>query len=260
MTKTQIAAVLGSILIVLFLYLGFDKIAPDQKNLEKSRVLSLETTGLSNLIKDATPTLDNDQKSIIEAINLDLKNAGTDTIKKIQILQSLSGKWYQLGFASIAGVYADDIATLQKTEESWSLAGTTYALCVKKSEDQKIRDFCTKRAIKAFENAISINPENMDHRINLAICYVDNPDKGNPMQGILMLRDLNTQHPRNVAVLNILGKLALQTNQMEKAIERLETSLAIEPNNNNTICLLASAYKGIGNDAKAKEFENKCVH
>ena len=54
---------------------------------------------------------------------------------------------------------------LFKTEESWSIAGTTYALCVKNTEDQKEREFCSKRAIKAFEKSISINPDNIDNRI-----------------------------------------------------------------------------------------------
>ncbi|MBK8668337.1 MAG: hypothetical protein IPN89_02295 [Saprospiraceae bacterium] len=259
MNKSQIAVISGAIILFLILYLGFDKIPPKSKNLEKSRMMSMESTGVSNLIREATPQLDNEQKSIIEAINLDLEKAGTDTLKKMQILKSLSGTWYDLGHPGIAGAYAEDIAVLQKTEEAWSMSGTTYAICVKNADDPKIKDFCSKRSIKAFENAISIAPDKIEPRINLAICYVDNPLQDNPMQGILMLRELNTKYPENVPVLNQLGKLALQTNQIDKALERLEAAYKLEPKNMNTICLLATAYKNAGS-VKAKEFENKCVN
>lgn len=260
MSKYQIFTVAGAIILFMLLYFCFDTIPNKQKNLEKSRMMNIESTGISNLIKDAYANIDAEQKSIIDAMNLDLEKSGSDSLKKIQILKSLSGTWYDLGFPSIAGSYAEDIAVIQKTETSWSMAGTTYAICVKNTDDGKIKDFCAKRAIKAFESAISINPESIEHRINLAICYVDQPNQDNPMQGILMLRDLNTKYPENVAVLNQLGKLALQTNQTEKALERLEAAIKLEPANKNTICLLATAYKNAGNDAKANEYQNKCVN
>jgi len=80
------------------------------------------------------------------------------------------------------------------------------------------------------------------------------------MQGILMLRDLNTKYPKNVAVLNQLGKLALQTNQSERALERLEAAIKLEPENNVTICLLAEAYSQLGDKTKATEYKKKCVN
>lgn len=260
MNKSQIIVLTGAILLFLALYLGFDTIPPKQKSLEKSRASNLEATSVSNLIKDATPKLNKEQKSIIDAINLDLEQSGTDTIKRIEVLKSLSGTWYDFGQPSIAGIFAEEIAGFTKTDEAWSMAGTTYAICVKNAQDQKIKDFCSKRAVKGFENAISLAPDKIEPRINLAICYVDNPVQDNPMQGILMLRELNTKYPENVSVLNQLGKLALQTNQTDKALERLEAAIALEPNNMNTICLLAKAYSDAGLTEKANAFQNKCVN
>lgn len=260
MNKSQIFVITGALLLFLLLYLGFDTTPPKLKSLEKSRNLNIESTSVSNLIKDATPKLNKEQKSIVDAINLDLENSGKDSIKRMEILKSLSGTWYDLGYPSIAGTYAEEIANMQKSEDAWSVTGTTYALCVKNETDQKIKNFCSKRAIKAFESAISLAPQKIEPRINLAICFVDNPDQNNPMQGILMLRELNTKYPENVAVLNQLGKLALQTNQIDKALARLEAAISLEPDNMNTICLLASAYSDAGNEAKANEYKKKCVN
>ena len=45
-----------------------------------------------------------------------------------------------------------------------------------------------------------------------------------------------------------------------QALERLEAAIKLEPENKNTICLLATAYKNAGNEAKANEYQNKCVN
>ncbi|MBK8625108.1 MAG: hypothetical protein IPN86_05985 [Saprospiraceae bacterium] len=260
MKQSQIIVLTGATILFLILYFGFDTIPPKQKSLEKSRVNNIEATSVANLISEATPKLSKEQKTVLDAINLDLEKIGADTIKRIEMLKSLSGTWYDFGYPAIAGTFAEEIASFVKTEESWSMAGTTFAICVKNANDEKIKDFCSKRAIKTFENAISLAPDKIEPRINLAICYVDNPTKDSPMQGILMLRELNSKYPQNVPVLNQLGKLALQTNQTEKALERLEAAIALEPKNMNTICLLATAYSNAGNEAKANEYKNKCVN
>ena len=72
MSKAQIITVSGAIVLFLTLYFCFDTIPNKQKNLEKSRMMNIESTGISNLIKDAYTKIDAEQKSIIDAMNLDL--------------------------------------------------------------------------------------------------------------------------------------------------------------------------------------------
>lgn len=260
MTKVNIL-ILASVALLATMYFGCSTLGKKQKEVEKSRLSNMEATGLSNLVKEASQKLSDSQKSVIEAIQLDLDQSGKDTLKRISVLKTLSGTWYEMGYPAIAGTYAEEIAVAEKSEEAWSMAGTTYALCVKNAgENAKEKEYCSKRSIGAFEKAISLAPENVDNRVNLAICYVDNPLPDNPMQGILMLRELNTQHPENVGVLNQLGKLAIQTNQIAKALTRLENAIKLEPENKTTICLLAEAYSASGDKAKAQEFIDKCKH
>ena len=102
-----------------------------------------------------------------------------------------------------------------------------------------------------------MSDNNINDKINLALIYVDNPDTS-PMQGIQMLLKLNENNPDNVQVMNQLARLALRTNQTAKAIQRLEKALGFEPENNNSICLIAQAYAQAGNESKAKEFQDKC--
>jgi len=78
------------------------------------------------------------------------------------------------------------------------------------------------------------------------------------MQGILMLKELNDKYPNNVSVLNQLGRLAIQTGQGEKALERLTKAYELDPKNGATICMLASAYEITGDDTNAVKFQTLC--
>ncbi len=91
MGKPQIWAIAGALVLFLSLYLGFGIIPPKQKNLEKSRSKNIESTGITNLIQEASPHLDANKKSVIEALNLDLEKSKADTTQMLKILKTLSG-------------------------------------------------------------------------------------------------------------------------------------------------------------------------
>ena len=78
------------------------------------------------------------------------------------------------------------------------------------------------------------------------------------MKGILMLRDLNTKYPENTAVMNQLARLALQTNQLDRAVERLEAVLKLEPENQMAHCLLAEVYDRKGNSELRDQYLATC--
>jgi tetratricopeptide (TPR) repeat protein len=259
MQRAHIIAILASVLILIVLLFGFDKVPKKSKELEKSRSISMEATGVQNLLKEAIGKLNSEQKTIIEALNMDVEQAEADSVK-VNRLKTLASTWFEYDSKAISAFYAEEIAIIQKTEEAWSIAGTTYALCVKSVEDKKIKEFCSKRSLQAFENAISLDPEKIEPKINQALVFIDYPQQDNPMKGILMLRELNEQYPENVSVLNQLGRLAIQTNQTDKALERLEKALSLEPNNRNTICLLSTAYEQANQVEKAEEYKQKCIN
>ncbi|MBK8549291.1 MAG: hypothetical protein IPL63_18680 [Saprospiraceae bacterium] len=257
MQKQHYIAIGISLIVLVLLYFGFDTVPPKQKELEKSRSLQLEVTGNQNILDKATRELDNEDKSVIEALNLDVEKAENDSIR-VQNLKILASTWYEFGQPSVSAIYAEQIAEQTKNYDSWSITGTTYMICARSTEDDTLRNFCSARALKALEMAISLDPDKVEPKINQALVYVDNPDKENPMKGILMLRELQEKYPKNTAILNQLAVLALKTNQIDKALERLNESYHIDSKNNNTICLLADAWQLAGDEQKAKEFKSQC--
>ncbi|MEN0003748.1 MAG: hypothetical protein AAF798_06380 [Bacteroidota bacterium] len=257
MTKLQWSLVGGSILLFAILYFGCERKDPNLGALEKTRALQTESTDIKILLQEARSSLSVGDRNSVLVLEDDLAETLVDSAK-IDALKKLSGKWFDFEQYAIAGYYAQEIATLDEKEESWSIAGTTYTICLQRSTEERIRSFCTGRAITAFENAISLNPEEMRHRVNLALCYAENPPQANPMQGIQMLLELNQNDPDNVLVLNTLGRLAIRTGQYDRAIERLTRANQLQSDNRTTICLLAQAYDGKGDSANAANFAAQC--
>ena len=257
MTKFQILVVSSMILLFAGMYFGLNTKPKRQKAIEKSRAIEAESTDINALLNDAKSGLSNVESSQIAALELQLNQANTDSVR-IEILKELSGNWYRLERVEIAGFYAENIAEIENNDEAWSIAGTTYAIGVQRTNEDKVKRFCFGRAVRAFENAISLNPSNTTHKVNLAVCYAENPLPENPMKGILMLTDLVEKEPDNVLVLTTLGRFAIQTGQFDKAIERLQKVLLLEPENNKANCLLAQAYQGKGNNTEAENFAKKC--
>jgi cytochrome c-type biogenesis protein CcmH/NrfG len=209
------------------------------------------------MLVDAKAALSPQAAASVAALEGSVENTSQDSAKA-EAYKELSSLWYQLEKPGIAGYYAEKVAEFVRNEEAWSVAGTTYSICLQREQEEKIRSFCTDQAIQALEKAASLNPENIQHKVNLALVYAENPPKDTPMKGILMLRDLNEQHPDNVLVLTQLGRLAIKTSQFDRAVERLSRAVELEPSSKTATCLLAQAYEGLGDAAKATDFKSKC--
>ncbi len=257
MMKKQYVVLGSAVLLFLVLYFGFDIIPQSQKALEKSRALAVESTNIDVLLADARKDLSQQQQDAIMVLERAVESAPDDP-QRIEALKALSGRWFAFGFPALAGAYAEMISELSGTEESWSITGTTFNLCLQRTQDEQIRNYCFTKAVNAFENAISLNPSNTAHQVNLALTYVENPQQDNPMRGISMLLELNEKDPDDVLVLNTLARLAIRTGQYQRAQARLERARSIDPSNSTTACLLATTYEGLGDAEKSRQFADEC--
>jgi tetratricopeptide (TPR) repeat protein len=101
-------------------------------------------------------------------------------------------------------------------------------------------DISSKYAIKArgfYEKALVLNPANKDAKSDMAMTYVQSE---NPMQGIMMLREIAESDPSHVKSQLNLGLLSVQSKQYDKALARFEKVLQLNPNH-----IEAAYYKGV---------------
>ncbi len=257
MFKLQNIIIMMGFVLFFLLYFGLDVKPKKFGTIERNRALATQDTDISNLIKDVQGTLSPNQASLLIALEREIENATSDS-KKSDLLKDLSGKWFEYRQPHIAGFYAEQVAEIENTVEAWSIVGTSHAAAFKGNFDEKVKKFAFQRAVSAFENAISLDPSDIRSKVNLALCYVERPLQENPMKGILLLLDYDKQYPDNPLILSNLGRLAIQTGQYEKAIQRLERVIAIAPETKTAYCLLSKAYEGIGDQANAISFQKKC--
>jgi tetratricopeptide (TPR) repeat protein len=257
MDKQQWALILGSIGLIALLYFGFDTKPPKQKLVEKSRVGGVELQEVQHLLRETMASMPGDKRSFFQGLENIVATAESDSVR-ISASEALSAAWYDQQHFTLAGYSAERIAGIEGTEDNWSVAGTTYAAALMASGVSENVLLATAGAVRCLENAISLNPENPDHRINLAICYVEQPPADHPMKGIQLLLELNRNYPENTSVLFHLARFGMRTGQFEKAEERLKNALLLDPEQRRLHCLMAELQTRILNPGKAAEHQAKC--
>ena len=258
MTRGQIALVTATVIAVAILFFAFDTVPSENKTVEKSRSFGFDDGALQAYVEQSRSDIPGTAASQVRTLDNFIESAPDDSTR-ISMLIEMSATWFDLDNYIAAGYYAEQVAELDGTARAWSIAGSTYSyLLTSDSGMQEEKEIAMSRAVSCFEKAISLEPGNIDYRINLAICYVEQPPEDNPMKGIQSLLGLNREHPENTAVMYHLARFGMQTGQTEKAIERLKTAIALEPNETRLHCLLAQAYIESGSVELAAEHRTIC--
>lgn len=256
MRKPQWIAATVALALVLVTYLGCPVRSPEM-DAGFARG-PLQATGVQTLVREAHTTLSPARQATLSTLEDRLASQEEDEAR-IELLQQLAGEWYEAGHPAISGAYAARIAEIENTEAAWSITATTYSLCLRKDDiDDKTRQFCAAEAEKAYQAAISLNPDNPENRINLAVTYTDNPPPDNPMKGILMLRELEQQYPDEPQVYITLAQLAIKTNQLDRAAQRLVKADQLRPGDPDIVCPLAKVYENLGQTGEADIYARQC--
>ncbi len=249
--------VLATGVALLLVLLSFRTKPTDLISREKERSLNLQSTDPSILRQEALGQLASASLSRVQVLEAQI-SAANDTADRVSLLQELSSLWFREKEFGLAGTYAQEIAQYVQTDEAWGIAGTTFGVGIKNSLKEKEKSYCLSKALESLENATSLAPNKVSHRLNRGIILVESPPKDNPMKGVLILLDLNKKYPKNVSVINNIAKFALQTGQVDRAEQRLLTAIDLSPNNKTTHCLLAQLYEAKGDEVKFGMYREKC--
>ena len=118
-------------------------------------------------------------------------------------------------------------------------------------EDPVARENMGKTAISIYEQVLKQEPNNLDAKAGLGFCTaIATPQ---PMNGIMMLRDVVKADPNHENGQLFLGLLSLQSGQLDKAIDRFEKVLVLDSQNFNVLLILGRTYAETGNTKKALE-------
>jgi Flp pilus assembly protein TadD len=162
---------------------------------------------------------------------------------------SLSNLYATAGKFDSAAWFAEEASKFFNTTESWIKAGDQYYQAYSFALDQARQNQLAEKAREFFEKVLAADPKNLDVKTKLAMTYVSS----SPMQGVTMLREVLAEDPKNEAALLNMGMLSIQSGQYQRAVERLEELVKINPNHTQGQLLLGIAFMNTGDKPKAKQ-------
>ena len=243
-SRTRLLVVLGVIALTAALYFAPKKIE------KKVTADTLAGFSIDDQINEVKGRLKSEEKEQITAIEDLLKKNPSD--KNIQ--DSLGKLWDRFQTPQISSYYYEEIAKSESTEQNWINAAFRYFDAFKMTGDSLKRTYFVNKAIDSYKKVIEINPKNYDAKTDLGVCYAEG--SSNPMQGILMLREVAEEAPNHLMAQYNLGVLSVKSGQLDKAVGRFEKVLEIDPTIVDARFLLGKTYMQMGNNAFAlRNFE-----
>jgi tetratricopeptide (TPR) repeat protein len=193
-------------------------------------------------------TLSPDQQKIIDQYRSGFNLA--DEKNKVAAGRKLSDKFAELQKFDSAAHYAEKIALLEPSVENLVRAGDRYYEAYGFAVDEQKAKTLGTRTREYYQKAIDLNPGLLAAKANMAMTYVNTE---NPMQGILMLREVLDTDPTNELALFNLGILSMRSNQYSKAADRFRQILTNNPANTKAKFYLGLTLVELGNKEEARK-------
>ena len=252
MTKSQIILVTGSVAAVILLFNLPKKALKDSKSDKvvqptagSSSVASHDDTHASH---DHASELIEEEKTLIAKLKKALVNEEVLN-KKVTLADSVAAKYRQNFMYDSAAKYFDIQIQLKPNKANLVKAGDNYYEAFNFTTDEKRSTAYAVKAREIFQQLLQQYPEDLDLKSKMAMTFVASP---NPMQGIMMLREVLAKDAKNELAIYNLGVLSVQSGQFQKGVDRFLQLAKVNPSNAKAYFYLGVCYKELGEAAKAK--------
>lgn len=170
--------------------------------------------------------------------------------KSITFADSLVILFRQGGKLDSAAKYLEWKALNFPNEENSLNAGLGYYEAFGFAVDRNKLNYLGEKTRNYLNQILEMHTDRLDLKAKIAMTYVSS---SNPMQGILMLREVVEVDPENIGAIFNLGLLSRQSGQYDKAVERFEKLVAIDEVNIQARFLLGLSYLDLGDETEAKK-------
>jgi tetratricopeptide (TPR) repeat protein len=180
-------------------------------------------------------------------------NNSRDSENFTKFANSLSEAFAAANQYDSAARYAAIVADAENTTASLMQAGDLYYEAFTYAMDAEKASRMGESARNYYQKVVEQQPSNLDAKAKMAMTYVST---SNPMQGIMMLREVLEEDENNQTAIYNLGLLSLQSGQHDKAAERFEKLVSLDAGNLQAQFLLGVSYFESGQKKKARrQFE-----
>lgn len=180
--------------------------------------------------------------------------ASADVAAKVAALEALGKLWQEQKKRPIAAYYFGESGKLENSEKKLNFAAHLLTEEMHEEKNPNVKQWMANTAEACYQKSLELNPTNDTVRIDLAGLYISGT--GETMKGIGELLTIVRRDSTNIPVNVILGRMAVESGQLDKAILRGNTVLRVDKDNIEAHLFLAEAYKRSGEAQKAKDLLN----
>lgn len=195
-----------------------------------------------------------EQLSVIDGLEKTL-SASKEKEDKLNSLEELASSWEKYGKFALASEYWAQISALTDSAKDWNRTGRKYFTAFSSQEDTSITNYLREKTYASLEKATVLDPKTVRYKVDLAESRIEMSP--NAMDGVLLLLEIEKEAPDDIRTNLLLGRMGIVSAQFDKARDRLEHVLRLDPENTEAMYYLAGAYNGLGNKTKAIEILNK---
>ncbi|ACT95635.1 tetratricopeptide repeat protein [Dyadobacter fermentans] len=189
-----------------------------------------------------------DQQKVVDQLRSGFNQAGDKD--KVAAGIKLSDEFEKLQKFDSAAFYAEKVALLSPADENLMRAGDRYYEAYGFAVDEQKSKNLGAKTREYYQKAIDQNPGLLAAKANMAMTYVNTE---NPMQGIMMLREVIDADPTNELALFNLGILSMRSNQYSKAADRFRQILTNNPANTKAKFYLGVSLVELGDKEQASK-------
>jgi tetratricopeptide (TPR) repeat protein len=249
--KTQIGLIITAVVLFVLLFLapkthtGKAEVKNEQMGTAQEANASIEP-----FITEASKTLKLDVKTKYDALLASAKISKVDTA-----FVTVVDFWDKQKRPDFAAYFVEQIAIRKQSSIAYTKAGDRYYYSVRFTKNNNEIGAIYQSAIRCYQKAVDKDAKNIDAKIQLASCFVD--EGKDPMKGIGLLREVEKTDSNNVKLQLTFAFFSAKSQQWDRAIRRFNKVLEIDPLYIEAYLHLADAYEQQGQKNKTIEMLEK---
>lgn len=154
--------------------------------------------------------------------------------------------------------YTAEAARLENSEKSLSFAAHLFLAAMNNEGVHRIKHWEAEQAKELFERTLGLNPANDSAKVGLGATLLYGGLDA-PMKAIGLVREVAEKNPNHVYAQLTLAEASLVSGQLDKAVERLQNVLRLQPANLQAALLLADTFERMNKKEEAAAAYKKAL-
>jgi len=243
LSKLIVTVVALALVVVLYL---LPKVVVDNEQQENAE--SIGDPPNSEISEAHERPLSEDERSTVRKLKEGF-NTRENPEKSAIFADSLAGLFTELNFLDSAAHYYGVAADIEPVVKRCLKAGESYFEAYSYAVESQKQQRLGEKAREYFNLALDRDPGLYDVKAKVALTYLPHQ----PMQAVLLLREVVNEDPDNELGLYNLGLLSLQSQQFDNAVSRFEVLTGNFPDHLEGQFYLGVSYFENGDKDKARQ-------